>query len=112
MKGPVFFGALAAGGVTLLLGATFAVASQTVFVLGSTTNLVDSGTAATAQNVDGAGGIDTPTDEDSASFIGIAPGINVEKLVSVDGKLDSDATKVWYFTADNGDTVANINAST
>jgi uncharacterized repeat protein (TIGR01451 family) len=65
----------------------------------------DTGTA-TGSFTDGAGRTDHPTDSDSADFTGLAPAINVEKLVSVDGGAN------WYFISDdNSETAADINAA-
>jgi hypothetical protein len=57
MRRAIFFSVLGAATATVLMGATFAVASQVGFVLGSTANAPDALTAVTAQNKDGKGGI-------------------------------------------------------
>src|SRR5262249_26237060 len=56
-KRAMFFSVLGAAVATTLLGGAFAIASQTNFVLGSTTNTPDAVSVVTAKNVDGKGGI-------------------------------------------------------
>jgi hypothetical protein len=57
MRRSIFFSVLGAATATFLMGGTLALASQTGFILGSTTNKPDALTAVTAQNKDGHGGL-------------------------------------------------------